>query len=88
MGDFSFSGRTRLVSDLFQLPLGRGRSRPVRAAYDYQNETNDEQCCEGCVVQQTIDSQERGAHDEEETCDSCEFAERSHKGSDSTTYCK
>ena len=60
-----------------------GGSHPVRAAYDYQHETHDEQCREGGVVKQTIDRQQRRPHDQKETRDGSKLGERSHRDSKS-----
>src|SRR5205807_6178676 len=66
---------------LVKLSLSLGGSCPVRAAYDYQNETHDEKCCKGRVVEQTIDRQQCRPYDEKETRDSNELGERSHRDS-------
>jgi hypothetical protein len=71
-----------VIPELLSLPVNLGGPGSVRIAHDYQNETDDEQCRKGSVVEQTIDCQQRGPHDEEETCDSYELAERSHKYSE------
>jgi len=67
------------------LPLHLGGPGPARTTHDYQYKPNYEQCREGRVVEQTIDCQQRGSHDEEETGNCGELAERSHKDSGGTS---
>jgi len=66
---------------LLSLPLQLGGPGPARTAHDYQYEPDYEQCREGRIVEQTIDCQQRGPHDEEETGNRGELAKRSHKDS-------
>ena len=68
-------------NSLLSLPLHLGGPSPARTAHDYQYEPDYEQCREGRVVEQTIDCQQRGSHDKEETGNGGELAERSHKDS-------
>jgi len=70
------------------LPLHLRGPGPSRIAHDYQYEPDYEQRREGRVVEQTIDRQQRGSYDEEETGDGGELAERSHKDSESMSYCE
>src|SRR6266571_3552088 len=75
------AGPNRLLS----LPLQLGGPSPARTAHDYQYEPDYEQCREGRVVEQTIDCQQRGSHDKEETYDGCDLGERSQKDSEWTS---
>ena len=64
---------------LLSLPSHLGGPSPARTADDYQYEPDYEQRREGRVVEQTVDCQQRGSHDEEETGNGGELGERSHK---------
>ena len=76
----------RTPNGLLSLPLHLRGPGPSRTAHDYQYEPDNEQRREGRVVEQTIDRQQRGSYDEEETGDGCELAEISHKDSESISY--
>jgi hypothetical protein len=77
-----FGQKVRKHADLVRRSQRLRGSCPARVAYDYQNEPNDEKYGKVRVVKQTVDGQQRGSHDKEETSDSGELNQRSHKESD------
>ena len=56
-----------------------GQPCSVRAAYDYQQEPNNEQNRKSRVVHQAVNGQQRGCYDQGESPDSCDLANRSHR---------
>ena len=71
----------RTPNGLLSLPLHLRGPGPSRTAHDYQYEPDNEQRREGRVVEQTVDRQQRGSYDEEETSDGEKLAKRYHKDS-------